>query len=120
MNNDLVRRKDVEQMLASIGGCDASEEWEKGWDEAIDAALDELRKVNTKKDWIPFTFEKDGEFNCKVPDEDEEVLVSDGKDVWLDVFSHDEHGYFFEWKGDFKGMAWMPKPQPWEGEKLEK
>ena len=45
MNNDLVYRKDVEQMLARIGGCDATEEYERGFDEAIDAALDELRKV---------------------------------------------------------------------------
>lgn len=47
MNNDTVYRKDVEQMLANIGGCDASEEWERGWDEAIDTALDELRKVKS-------------------------------------------------------------------------
>lgn len=50
--NDLIKRSDVEQMLASIGGCDASEEWERGWDEAIDAALDELRKVKSADRWI--------------------------------------------------------------------
>lgn len=86
------------------------------YDEGIYDAIHTIEHQPKINDWIPFTFGKDGEFNCKVPDEDEEVLVSDGKDVWLDVFSHDEHGYFFEWKGDFKGMAWMPKPEPWKGE----
>ena len=37
--NDLIRRKDVEQMLKDLGGCDASDEESRGWDKAIDAAL---------------------------------------------------------------------------------
>ena len=51
--NDLIRRKDVEQMLASIGGCDATEEYERGFDDAIDLALSELREVKSVDRWIP-------------------------------------------------------------------
>ena len=47
MNNDTVYRKDVEQMLASIGGCDASDKEAAGWDNAIDAAMEGLRKVES-------------------------------------------------------------------------
>lgn len=50
--NDLIKRSDVEKMLSSIGGCDATEEWERGWDEAIDTALNELRKVKAADRWI--------------------------------------------------------------------
>lgn len=43
---------DAQKMLSSIGGCDATEEWERGWDEAIDTALNELRKVKAADRWI--------------------------------------------------------------------
>lgn len=45
--NDLIRRKDVEQMLTALGGCDASDKEAEGWDNAIDAAMDGLRKVES-------------------------------------------------------------------------
>ena len=32
------------KILHSIGGCDATEEWEKGFDAAIDTAFEEIRK----------------------------------------------------------------------------
>lgn len=51
--NDLIRRKDVEQMLKDLGGCDASDEESRGWDKAIDAAMEGLRKVEVANRWIP-------------------------------------------------------------------
>lgn len=45
--NDLIMRKDVEQMLKDLGGCDASDKEAAGWDNAIDAAMDGLRKVES-------------------------------------------------------------------------
>ena len=32
------------KILHSIGGCDATEEWEKGFDAAIDTVFEEIRK----------------------------------------------------------------------------
>lgn len=32
------------KILHSIGGCDASDEWSKGFDAAIDTAFEEIRK----------------------------------------------------------------------------
>ena len=52
MNNDLIRRKDVEQMLIALGGWDASDKEAAGWDKAIDAALEGLRKVESANKWI--------------------------------------------------------------------
>ena len=47
MNNDLVKRLDVEQMLKDLGGCDASDKEAAGWDKAIDAAMEGLRKIES-------------------------------------------------------------------------
>ena len=40
------RRTAIEclKILHSIGGCDATEEWEKGFDAAVDTAFEEIRK----------------------------------------------------------------------------
>ena len=45
--NDLIKRSDVEQMLTALGGCDASDKEAEGWDRAIDAALEGLRKIES-------------------------------------------------------------------------
>lgn len=47
MNNDLIKRSDVEQMLTALGGCDASDKEAAGWDKAIDAAMEGLRKIES-------------------------------------------------------------------------
>lgn len=57
MNNDTVYRKDVEQMLTALGGCDAIDKEAEGWDKAIDAALEGLRKIESANKWISI---KDG------------------------------------------------------------
>lgn len=51
--NDLIKRSDVEQMLKDLGGCDASDKEAEGWDKAIDAAMEGLRKVDVANRWIP-------------------------------------------------------------------
>lgn len=41
-DSDLITRQAVYDMLNALGGCDACEEWAKGWDSAIDTAIKEL------------------------------------------------------------------------------
>ena len=50
--NDLIRRKDVEQMLKDLGGCDANDKEAAGWDKAIDAAIIELGELDSANEWI--------------------------------------------------------------------
>lgn len=50
--SDLISRKAVYDMLHGLGGCDAQDEWSKGWDKAIDTAIGEL-------DDIPVAFDVD-------------------------------------------------------------
>lgn len=47
-----------------------------------------------------------------MPDDGEEVLVSAGGIVFLDIFSHDE--FDFEKISVDEIDAWMPLPQPYE------
>ena len=48
--SDLISRKAVYEMLHSLGGSDASDEWSNGWDKAIDSAIKELDKIPTAFD----------------------------------------------------------------------
>ena len=47
MNNDLIKRSDVEKMLTALGGCDASDKEAAGWDKAIDAAIIGLEELDS-------------------------------------------------------------------------
>ena len=50
-----------------------------------------------------------------LPDDGDEILVSDGKYVWEDTFSHDNYGIGLENHGDIEdGMAWMSLPEPYK------
>lgn len=123
--NDLIRRKDVEQMLTALGGCDASDKEAEGWDKAIDAAMEGLRKVESANKWI--------------------LIKNDnpplGRALMVTVKNHlcggkmelrypvtymgryYEKGYSFYMNGteillsDYsEAIAWMLLPDPWEGE----
>lgn len=40
-----IERKAIIEKLNEIGGCDATDDWGKGWDEAIDTAIKEIKKL---------------------------------------------------------------------------
>lgn len=122
MKNDLIFRKDVEQMLADLGGCDVSEQREKGWDEAIDAALDELRKIKAADEWIPCSE--------RLPEDKINpltrgyytypVTVTIGDDlVDIRYYKFGEGHWWNNWSinMDEYVIAWQPELEPWEGEK---
>lgn len=95
--------------------------WEE-MKEIRDMAIEALESVRTfipkPEKWIPFTIGEDGLLNCKLPEEDEEILVSGGGSVWEDTFMCGGVGCYLDtWGGDLIGLAWMPKPEPWKGEK---
>ena len=55
-------------------------------------------------------------FSEKMPAEDEEILVSNGEWVDIDTMAYDVDGWYLDSGRDFEGLAWMPLPEPWEGE----
>jgi len=77
--------------------------------------------------WIPFkkrplTDEEKEEypdwiyiFDCPLPDDEEEILLSNGKHVWTDTFIDDGECYLDGGDDIDEGMAWMPMPEPYKG-----
>lgn len=52
-----------------------------------------------------------------LPDYREEVLVTDGKNVWIDSFDEDDCVYLSGTDTEIDGVtAWMPLPNPYKGE----
>lgn len=52
-----------------------------------------------------------------LPDYGEEVLVTNGKNVWVDSFDEDDYVYLSGTDGEIDGVtAWMPLPNPYKGE----
>ena len=76
-----------------------------------------LSKLVDKADsfeWITFVLEK-GEFCCPIPEVDEEILVTNGKYVWMDTFIEYGDGYALDGSHEFdEGLAWMPLPEPYK------
>lgn len=75
--------------------------------------------------WIPFTKreltteekeehpEWDYIMDCELPDDGEEILVSNGKFVWSDTFINDGDGCYLDGDTELDGCAWMPLPGPY-------
>lgn len=136
--NDLIRRKDVEQMLTALGGCDASDKEAAGWDKAIDAALEGLRKIESADRWIPCSERLPEDFiainvtwvnrepargyeHIKDKPFVDTAMRFKGKWYWWSVRTEDmikEYGHDELNKIDrsIEIIAWQYQPEPWEGE----
>ena len=86
-----------------------------------------LEALQNEQRWIPFkkrplTDEEKQEypdwtyiFDCPLPDDEEEILLSNGKHVWMDTFINDGECYLDGGDDIDDGMAWMPLPKPYKG-----
>ena len=94
--------------------------------EAIDMAIEAL-SADAVQGWIPFTRrpmteEEQKDYpnctfmvDCVLPDDGDEILVSNGRFVWMDVFCIDIDGCYLDGGDDIdEGMAWMHLPEPYE------
>ena len=90
-----------------------------GHDQVFNYYCRKIRKIIEcyyETEWIPFMFDEDGMLNCPLPDEEEEILISDGTSVWVDTLMTDvEDGntvcYLDNSNCDLRGLAWMPLPE---------
>lgn len=46
-----------------------------------------------------------------IPDDREEIIVTNGSRVWKDIFYNDDT-CFLESESELEGLAWMPLPEP--------
>lgn len=77
-------------------------------------AIETLRTIN----WIPFTLEYDEDEKMEIlqgrlPDNEQDILVTNGKEVWQDTFLNDGECYL-DSGNDLADVviAWMPLPNP--------
>ena len=89
--------------------------------EAADA-IEELTDNHVGK-WIrfitrPLTEEEKEEhpewdyiIDCKLPDDGQDILVSNGRWVTVDTFFSDD-GCYLDSNDDLEGLWWMPLPEP--------
>lgn len=126
LNGDLVSRADAIELLTKI----VFDEPPYLDSETLCRMYAE-EQINTlpsaKAEWIPFkkrplTDEEKQEypdwtyiFDCPLPDDEEEILLSNGKYVWTDTFINDGECYLDGGDDIDEGMAWMPLPKPYKG-----
>lgn len=73
-----------------------------------------LRQQTKECEWIPFTDDEDGVLNCTLPDDEQELLISNGRVVWIDTFMSDgEECWLDNVNADLIGLAWQPLPEPY-------
>lgn len=82
-----------------------------------DLAIQALQEKQ-EREWIKFETEIDEEdgreiFCCPIPDDEQDVLITDGKNVWLDMFCNDGNDCWFDSGFDFDKIThWQPLPEP--------
>lgn len=79
----------------------------------IDLFLEMVNNQPKVGEWIPFTLEENF-LNCPLPEEDQEILVTDGRSVWTDTFCRDGDDCYLDGGYEFVAevTAWQPKPEP--------
>lgn len=58
--------------------------------------------------------------DCETPDDGQEILVSDGRRVWVDCYCNEgDDGVYLDGGCDVLGLWWMPLPDPPKAEEGE-
>lgn len=98
--------------------------------EMIEQIKDDLKEDEKENGWIPVKYhqisEKEREeesiskdihymLDCKMPDDEQEILVTNGKSTWRDTSFIDCDGYYLDSNYDWIDItAWRPLPEPYK------
>lgn len=96
----------------------------------IEQLQDDIEQDEKENGWIPVKYhqisekERAEEFlskdiqymlDCKMPDDGQEILVTNGETTWQDTCFIDSNGYYLDGGYDWIDiMAWMPLPKPYK------
>lgn len=114
--NDIEAIKHIKERLrlAVYGGSTAIST------EVVHLALKALEK-QLNGAWIPFKTEYDEDYNMdmlqgEIPDDEQEILVTDGECVWSDTFMRDGMECYLDSGNDLiiTVKAWMKLPEPYK------
>ena len=98
--------------------------------EMIEQLQDDLEQDEKENGWIPVKYhqisekERAEEFlskdiqymlDCRMPDDEQEILVTNGEATWKDTCFIDSNGYYLDGGYDWIDItAWQPLPEPYE------
>lgn len=119
--NLLFSRMNHHMDLSFIGEDHEIDEYHAGYADALSQAIEAMEKT----EWRPITRRerKEGEqeyfsganfiYDCDLPENGQDILVTDGKRTWADTYFDDE-GPELDSQQDFDRLtAWMPYPKPY-------
>jgi hypothetical protein len=102
----------------------------KAIQDMIEQLLTDLEQDEKENGWIPVKYhqisEKEREeesisrdihymLNCKMPDDGQEILVTNGESTWQDTSFIDCDGYYLDSGYDWIEItAWRPLPEPYK------
>lgn len=96
----------------------------------IEQLLADLEQDEKENGWIPVKYHQISEkehaeesiskdihymLDCKMPDDEQEILVTNGKTTWQDMCRIDSDGYYLDNNYDWIEItAWRPIPEPYK------
>ena len=96
----------------------------------VNSLLDALAQDEKENGWIPVKYHQISEkerteesiskdihymLDCKLPDDEQEILVTNGKTTWQDTNFIDCDGYYLDSGYDWIEItAWQPLPKPYK------
>ena len=96
----------------------------------VNTLLNDLEQDEKENGWIPVKYhqisEKESEeesilkniqymLDCKMPDDGQEILVTNGETTWQDTSFIDCDGYYLDSNYDWIEItAWQPLPEPYK------
>ena len=96
----------IEQLLADL----EQDEKENGW---IPVKYHQISEKERAEEFLS----KDIQYmlDCKMPDDGQEILVTNGETTWQDTCFIDSNGYYLDGGYDWIDiMAWMSLPKPYK------
>ena len=96
----------------------------------VNTLLNDLEQDEKEKGWIPVKYHQISEkeraeesisndirymLDCKMPDDGQEILVTNGETTWQDTCFIDCDGYYLDSNYDWIEItAWQPTPEPYK------
>jgi len=96
----------------------------------IEKLQDDLEQDEKENGWIPVKYHQISEkeraeesisndiqymLDCKMPDDGQEILVTNGETAWQDTCFINSNGYYLDGGYDWIDiMDWMPLPKPYK------
>lgn len=116
--SDLISRREAIKAIDDLPNC------YNGFSDTYDKAciIGALEELPSAEQWIPVKWreptEEESKYytymaDCEMPEDGQEILVTDGKYVWKDECTYDD-GFGLDSLEDWQNItAWMPLPEPY-------